>query len=63
MRELIGLPEVAKVMKVSRQKAWELYKEGKIEPAVISGTDLRPRPLFSLSSIERYIEEQKEKVA
>lgn len=61
MRDLIGLPEVAKMLGKSRQTAWELYKEGKIEPAFISGTDERPRPLFSRSSIERYIEKASQK--
>ncbi len=52
MNELIGLPQVAKILGISRQAAWKLYQNGKLQPAQIAGTTERPRPLFNVTYIE-----------
>lgn len=52
MNDLIGLPQVAKIIGKSRQTAWNLYKEGKLQAVTVTGTDNRPRPLFSRKYIE-----------
>jgi len=49
--ELIGLPQVAQILGVTRQRAWQLYKDGSFDAVMVLGTDRMPRPVFSRTYI------------
>lgn len=52
MNDLVGLPQAAEMVGISRQAFWVLYRTGRIQAAAIIGTPLRPRPLFRRSDVE-----------
>lgn len=52
MSDLIGTPQAAEILGISRQRTLELYKSGKLMAVSMTGTPERPRPLFVKSHIE-----------
>lgn len=53
VNELIGLPQAAKILGIHRQQAWWLWKHRKLQPVMVLGTELRPRPFFNRQYIEQ----------
>jgi hypothetical protein len=63
MSDLLGIPQIQDITGISRQRIWLMYKAGKLQPVMIVGTPLRPRPLFSRTYIEKYFNLTPDKVA
>jgi hypothetical protein len=63
MNDLIGIPQTAKILNLTRQRIWQMYKDGQLQAVTMTGTDERPRPLFSRQYIERLAKEQQASVA
>lgn len=55
MNDLIGIPETAKLLGLSRQRVWQMYKTNELQAAMTTGTSKRPRPLFFRSYIINFI--------
>lgn len=53
MSDLIGTSETALILRLSRQRVWQLYKDGSLQAVMVLGTPARPRPIFN----RRYIEQ------
>lgn len=62
MLNLAGLPEVAKIFGVSRQRAHELYEQGKLPKPLgkIPSATGRKRPIWRESEIRRVQRERAE---